>query len=178
MNKIGYIIITFLFAVFLNSIFTDFLFRDAIILDKQNNIKAKNKYEACLKTNPYYISAMFNVAYLYIKTEGRSGIKKAFALLKKIEKIDPAYERLHYRIATIYCELGKWNIALKEFNLALNNRKSDPDIYYDMARVYYWGLKDYQKAAVYFKKAVKFGAKYPDIKTYLENIKKFIRYKE
>jgi len=173
MNKIAYIIVALLFLVFLNSILTDFLFRDAIILDSKNNIsKARNKYEECLKTNPDYISAMFNLSYAYIKTEGKRGIYKAFTLLKKIESIDPFYERLHYRLATLYCEFGKWNNALNEFKLALENRKSDPDIYYDMARVYYWGLKDYKKAELYFNKAVLFGAKYPDIKAYLENIKR------
>ena len=175
MNKIEYILIVILTATFLNQILTDFFFREGIILDTKNDISAQGKYEDCLKTNPNYTKAMFNVAFVYVKTKGIKGLKNALELLKKIESIDYYYERLHYRLATIYCELGEWDSAINEFDVALEQRKKDYDIYYDLGRVYYWGKKDYEKAEFYFKEAKKYGAVTKDIENYLKNIKKIKR---
>ena len=175
MNKLEYILIVILAATFLNQILTDFFFREGIILDTKNDISAQEKYENCLKTNPNYTKAMFNVAYTYVKTPRKKGLKKALDLLRKIGKIDYYYERLHYRQATIYCELGEWDKAIKEFNVALEQRKKDSDIYYDLGRVYYWGKKDYEKAEFYFREAQKYGAAFKDIENYLKNIKKIKR---
>jgi len=173
MNKLEYVLIVVLMATFLNQVLTDFFFREAIIFDARNDISAaREKHENCLKTNPNYTKAMFNLAYIYVKSEGRKGLEKSLDLLKKIESIDYYYERLHYRLATIYCEQAEWDKAIQEFNIALEQRKGDGDIHYDLARVHYWGKKDYEKAEFYFRQAEKYNAPYKDIKDYLENIKK------
>ena len=153
----------------------DSFFWEGVLLDIKNNRAARKKYEKCIKINPNHIKAMFNLAYIYGKTGGRKGPRKALNLLKKIEKIDYYYERLHYRIATIYCELRKWDEAIKEFNIALEQRKKDYDIYYNLGRIYYHFKKDYEKAEYYFKQAKTYKAPFKDIEKYLKNIKKLKR---
>lgn len=178
MNKIGYILITILTLTFLNQIASDFYFRDAILLEMKKNISAKKKYESCLKIDPKHIRAMLNLANLYartIGTERRKGLKRAFDLYKKIEEIDYNYHTLHYCIALVHCEWAQWDRAIEEFNIALEQRWSNPEIYYYLGMVYYFGKKDYAKADSYLKQAFKLGAgkKHKDIKNLLKNIKMY-----
>jgi len=171
MNRLEYIIILILILTSLNKVGTDFLFREGIILDTKNNFKAVGKYEDCLKANPNYTKAMFNLAYLYIRKEGRAGIQKAKELLIQIRDLDPFYERIHYRLAGIYCELGEWEKAIKEFNIAIGQRKKDYEAYYDLGRVYYHIKKDFKSALYLFRQAKKYGAPHKDIDRYIKSCK-------
>ena len=146
-------------------------------MDTKNNLNAVSIYENCLATNPNYTKALFNLSYLYIRKEGRAGIDKALKMLLKLKKIDMDYERLHYRLGTIYCELGEWDKGLESLERAYSIRKKDGEIPYIMGKVYFFIKKDYLKAFEYF--AVSIQDKTPpeqveEVKGYMQQIKKIL----
>ncbi len=181
MNKIGYILISVLFVTFLNQIFTDFSYMESRILNKQKSPAVKEKYEACLKSNPKYLKVMFQLAYvysnIYFRTGDKEELKRLLKLLKKIESIDYYFHKIHYRIAQVYCQLGQWDKGIEEFNIAMELQKTNPEIYYDLGRINYLIKKDYVKAKSYFEEAIKHGGlrKHKDINNYLQNIEKLNR---
>lgn len=174
MNKTGYILIAVLFVTFLNQIFTDFLFMESRTLKTKRSPAVKEKYEACLKSDPKYLKAMANLTYIYLRAYYRTGnkeeLKKTIELLKKIESIDYYFPGIHYRRAQIHCEFDEWDEAIKEFNIAMELQKTDPEIHYDLGRINYFIKKDYEKAKSYFMQAIKYGAlaKHKEITNFLQ----------
>ncbi len=174
MNKIGYILIAVLFVTFLNQVFTDFSFMESRALKMKRSPAVKEKYEACLKSNPKYLIAMFQLAYvysnIYFRTGDKEELKRTLKLLKKIESIDYYFHKIHFKIAQVYCQLGQWDKGIKEFNIALEQQRTDPEIYYDLGRINYLIKKDYVKTKYYFEEAIKYGAlaKHKEITNFLQ----------
>lgn len=76
----------------------------------------------------------------------------SFYLQKSIIQ-NPEFDKAHYNLANIYLKDKRYNMAIKEYKLAIKYKKDFPYYYYNLGCAYL-GLKEYKEAKNAFKKAI------------------------
>jgi len=120
-------------------------------------------YKKCIRSNPEYelsFYAKLNMAQVTQLGE-RSDIKdvrKYFKKLVKDEKNREFQDRIYLEWAKFELKQGYLTEALSNFNLSIQNSKSNPKIkglaYLNLGEVYFDTLKDYSIAQAYYDSAV------------------------
>ncbi len=74
--------------------------------------------------------------------------------LQKSIMMKPEFDKAHYNLANIYLNQKKYNMAVKEYKLAIKYKKDFAYYHYNLGCAYL-GLKEYKEAKSAFEKAVK-----------------------
>lgn len=76
----------------------------------------------------------------------------SFYLQKSIIQ-NPEFDKAHYNLANIYLKDKRYNMAIREYKLAIKYKKDFPYYYYNLGCAYL-GLKEFKDAKNAFKKAI------------------------
>jgi tetratricopeptide (TPR) repeat protein len=91
---------------------------------------------------------------------------EAIDCLKKALELEPDADSTIYTLADIYEKRGDYDEALKYFHMAeqvfIESENEQPDLYADIAELYFLKKKDYENARKYFEKVAKLEAEYTE----------------
>lgn len=129
---------------------------------QEQNTKAYNSYKAVTKINTDYeliFNAKLNMAKLLIADQDGDN-EKLMRLLKKMlkdEKNVDYRDRVYYEIAMLYLKMDKKKTAIRNLKYGIaastNNQRQKALSYYKVGQIYFYDLKDFPKAQVYFDSA-------------------------
>ena len=114
-----------------------------------NREGAETEFKMALKLNPANAAAQNGLGNLYLK---QGSDAQAIPLLIKAISAAPRAFEPHFLLGSAYSQTGKYEKALEEFTSALRLGGEQPEIYYQLARVY-GGLgraQDRQRALAQF----------------------------
>ena len=118
--------------------------------DKKDYEKAQYYYEKSLSYNRTNPSLLYHYGYL-LDLKGLTG--KSIEIYKEILKLAPYYAVTRKNLATCYLKQGRFQEAVKEYNIQLLLNPYDPDVYLNSAYCYgQLGLHD--KAVLSHQKAL------------------------
>ncbi|ESO10146.1 hypothetical protein HELRODRAFT_156394 [Helobdella robusta] len=93
-------------------------------LNEKDYDKSIDLYTKAIELNPFVASYYGNRSFAYIKTEFYG---YALADADKAIKLDPKYVKAYYRRATANMALGKFKLALKDFEAVTKSHPTDKD---------------------------------------------------
>jgi tetratricopeptide (TPR) repeat protein len=94
--------------------------------------QARKEFQNILEVNPENASALF---YLASIEERIGNLEEAERIFKRLLTISPNYLDVHNHLGVIYHKKGKLDLALKEFELALDQAEYS-EVYYNLSVVY------------------------------------------
>mgnify|MGYP005845679403 CR=1 FL=1 len=135
------------------------------------NENAKKILSRAISVNPKYIKARQNIALVYAK-EGK--YEDAMANIKVAFLSDPDDPQNRLVFGLIYDGIGDKEGAVIELEKVWEDLK-DPLIFYNLGRLYE-DLGIPQKAKYFYRKAIAFGSDIPEIKQFIDEMKKKVIY--
>src|SRR4030095_7684586 len=108
-------------------------FEEALMLDENNDAKAKEAYMNSVNLNDCPADAYCNLGIL----EYASGSTvKAIDCFTKSLKNEPRHFESHYNLANLYAELGNLPLAKAHYEFARELLPEFPDVYFNLGLVY------------------------------------------
>lgn len=134
------------------------------IYQSQNQYdKAIANYKDVTKINTDYeliFNAKLAMAKLLIAENSGGDLDKLMKMLKKMAKDEKNVDyrdRIYYEIAELYLKLDKKKTAIKHLKMSVaantNNQRQKALSYYKIGQIYFYDLKDFPNAQVYFDSA-------------------------
>ena len=68
----------------------------------------------------------------------------------------PYQAKFHNKFGNLFCSLGKYHRAIEEYQKAILIYPQYAEAYYNLGLTYYFDLEEYNKAALYFKKFLRY----------------------
>lgn len=117
--------------------------------------------------------SMVDLASMYGDGKGKEkDLNQAASILNEAAKISPKHNETYFALATIYCQLERYDESINAANKYINNAndtKNKSDIY-NVLGVDYKGKKDYESAKKYFNQAVQLNSNNQYAKTNLQGL--------
>ncbi|MFN8394667.1 MAG: tetratricopeptide repeat protein [Bacteroidia bacterium] len=161
-----------------------------IYQSQEQNTKAIENYKAVTKLNTDYeliFNAKLAMAKLMIADQSGGDLDKLMKMLKKMAKDEKNVDyrdRIYYEIAELYLKLDKKKTAIKHLKMSVaantNNQRQKALSYYKIGQIYFYDLKDFPNAQVYFDSASASinaeAPEYREISTISATLKEYIGY--
>ncbi len=159
--------------------------------DQDQYTKSYENYKAVTKLNTDYeliFNAKLNLAKLMIANQdGDAENEKLMRILKKMlrdEKNIDYRDRVYYEIAMLDLKLDKKKTAIKDLKRSIaantNNQRQKALSYYKIGQIYFYDLKDFTHAQVYFDSASSAinpeAPEYREISTISTTLKEYVGY--
>lgn len=121
-----------------------------------------------MKTKKYFILVLLNFAIIATGAYGQSAKKLvktgtkmydegnvmgAIEIYTQAIELDSTYAAAYYLRAKIFYANEEYDKSISDFELAVSNNRTNPDIYVDFGKLYN-KIKDYEKAVEYLSKAI------------------------
>lgn len=148
-------------AAYSEAIKLDSEYQDAYIslsrlyLANHDTTKAIEICDVGLKVYPEDAELLMNRATAYYR---RNNFEQAASSAKRAVKCDPKIAGAHYMLGRIYRSIGRFDDAIKEFELEVENSPNEWSSYVQLGSLLGYEKKDYKKAVYYYNKGVELGA--------------------
>lgn len=148
-------------AAYAEAIKLDPKYQDAYIslshlyLANHDTTKAIEICDAGLKAYPDDADLLINRATAYYR---RNNFEQAASSAKRAVKCNPKIAGAHYMLGRIYRSIGRFDEAIKEFELETENSPNEWSSYVQLGSLLGYEKKDYKKAIYYYNKGVELGA--------------------
>ncbi len=135
----------------------------AVLMESKGNIEqAKKHYQKVLELDKNYPPAANNLAWI-IASEPDGDLGKALLLAMTAKKASPEDPNIADTLGWIYLKRGSNELAIAQFELALQNKKNNPAILYHLAMAQN-AKGDTQKALASLKQCLEIKETFPDRK--------------
>lgn len=117
--------------------------------------------------------SMDDLASMYADGKGKEkDLNQAATILNESVKISSKYNKTYYALASVYCELERYDESISNVNKYINNVKDNKDKAdaYNILGLDYKGKKDYESAKKYFNQAIQLDSNNQYAKTNLQQL--------
>ena len=117
-------------------------FEEALLLDENGDERAREAYQHAIAKKDSIADAYCNLGVLESTDQN---IPQAFDCLTNALKYDPRHFEAHYNLANLYSESGNLTLARLHYEIALELRPKEANVYYNLGLVLVL-IKDYSSA--------------------------------
>ncbi|KAL4084311.1 hypothetical protein QTP88_028136 [Uroleucon formosanum] len=122
--------------------------------------KAIAKYKKVLEINPNLINACFCLGMAYLKVTEYQNAANAFLTAIDIELDNVSVLK---NLAVTYCRLGNMVLCAETYKKCLILQSENLNLNLELALIYLHNIKNYQEAAIYFKKCIELNPERLDV---------------
>lgn len=117
--------------------------------------RSVERYQACLKVDPFYIEALTGLAGLFIR---QNRFEEALSLLKKALSINTYHDEANYLYGAVNVKFGLVTDAKDGFSIAAFSQEYRSAAYTELAKIFF-RERQFDKALSYLKKSLQYNTK-------------------